>query len=128
MTTPVDVLPSLRSIIMAAVPALTWVQIGALKGSEVPPYASIRSTGGPEEEAQVPEANRRIDVNVFANDAKDANSLSNLIHAAIRRRVASGDEISLPNIFSAGGPLDFVDEDRRLPAVFRSYYVIYGEE
>ena len=59
-------------------------------------------------------------------DVREANQLSNAIHAAIRRRPPGG-RINLPNIFSAGGPLDFVDEDRRLPAVFRSYYVIYGE-
>ena len=128
MTTPVDVMPGLRNVVMAAVPSLTAVSIGPASGKEVAPYAVIRATGGPEEEAQVPEANRRIDVNVFATSTSEANRLSNLIHAAIRRRVASGGTIAWPNIFSAGGPVDFVDEDRWLPAVFRSYYVIYGED
>ena len=127
MTTPVDPMLGLRAIVDAAAPDLTAITIGALSGKEVVPFANIRSTGGPEEEAQVPEAERRIDINVFHKSTIEANQLSNLIHAAIRRRVASGGTIALPNIFSAGGPLDFVDEDRRIPAVFRSYYVIYGE-
>ena len=128
MTTPVDPMPKLRNIIRAAVPALAndHVVIGPALGKLEPPFVVIRSTGGPEEEAQVPEAERRIDVNVFAKTVPEANELSNLIHAAIRQRPASG-TIQLPHVFSAGGPLDFQDEDRRLPAVFRSYYVIYGE-
>ena len=128
MTTPVDPMPGLRAIIKASVPAIAddHVVIGPALGELSPPFVVIRSTGGPEEEAQVPEAERRIDVNVFAKDPQEANRLSNLIHAHIRRRPPGG-TIQLPNIFSAGGPLDFQDEDRRIPAVFRSYYVIYGE-
>ena len=84
----------------------------------LPTYLSVALVG-PEAEAQVPEANRRIDVNVFAEDTKDAYRLSDLIHDAIRQHRNGSGTIQLPSIFSSGGPLDFVDEDRRLPAVFR---------
>ena len=109
-------------------PALddTHVFIGPASGKLSPPYVSIRSTGGPEEEAQVPEAERRVDINVYAKSVKEANELSNAIHDHLRRRPASA-TISYRSVFSAGGPLDFVEQERRLPAVFRSYYVIYGE-
>ena len=127
MTTPVGLMQNFRAIVNVAAPDLTAISIGAVSGKELIPYASIRSTGGPEAEAQVPEANRRIDVNVFAKDTKEAYRLSDLIHDAIRQHRNGSGTIQLPSIFSAGGPLDFQDEDRRLPAVFRGYYVIYGE-
>ena len=58
---------------------------------------------------------------------KKPTASATLSHDAIRQHRNGSGTISLPSIFSSGGPLDFVDEDRRLPAVFRSYYVIYGE-
>ena len=127
MTTPVDLMQNFRAIVNAAAPDLTAISIGAVSGKERAPFASIRSTGGPEEEAQVPEANRRIDVNVFADDPKEAGRLSDQIHDAIRQHRNGSGTIFLPSLFSVGGPLDFQDEDRRLPGVFRGYYVIYGE-
>ena len=65
----------LRTIVMAAVPTLdnAHVVIGPADGKLSPPYVVIRSTGGPEEMAQVPEAERRIDVNVFAKTVQEAN-------------------------------------------------------
>ena len=101
MTTPVDPMPGLRAIVAAAAPDLTTITVGAVSGKEVVPFANIRSTGGPEEEAQVPEAERRIDVNVFAKDhIQEANRLSNLIHAAIQPPGCFGwYNCQLPNIF-----------------------------
>ena len=127
MVTPSDPIPTIRSVVLAAAPELTEVVIGPAIGSIAPPFATVRNVGGPEEEAQVPQAQRRIDVNVFAKDTKEANRIMNLIHRAIRQRRNQAGALDFPNIFSAGGPLDLVDDDRRLPFVFRPYYVIFGE-
>ena len=100
------------------------------------PFAILRSVGGPEPDAQDCEVQRNIDLTVFAKTIVEANRISNEIHRRIRRRwledqnfdQLSEAEQDLPDLYSAGGPLDLVDPDRLLPGVFRSYYVIYDEE
>ena len=111
-------------------PALAKIVVGAFPGNEPTPFAFLRSVGGPEPDAQDPEAQRRIDVTVFADTEADANRISNRIHRHIRRRhLESPDaEVKLPSIFSSGGPLDILDDDVKHPGVFRSYYVIYAEQ
>ena len=79
----------LRAIVMAAVPALdnAHVVIGPADGKLLPPYVVIRSTGGPEEMAQVPEAERRIDVNVYMPRRWEKPTIiASAIHAHLRRR------------------------------------------
>ena len=82
----------------------------------------------------MPEAERRLDVTVFAKSEQEANRISNRIHRYIRRgreeQLLDGTitEICLPSLFSAGGPIDILERDVKLPGVFRSYYVIYDED
>ena len=59
--------------------------IGAFDGNTPTPFAFLRSVGGPEPDAQVPDAERRLDITVFAATEKDANRISNRIHRYIRR-------------------------------------------
>lgn len=126
----VDPMPIIKGIVAAAAPDLAKVTVGPPMGNEPDPFAIVRSVGGPEEDAQDIEQERRIDVTVFAKSIVEANRLSNDIHRSIRRRhqEAQEGETQLPSIFSAGGPLDLVDPDRLLPGVFRSYYVIFAED
>ena len=137
-----DPMPDLMEIVREAAPELK-IMIGAFDGNEPTPFAFLRSVGGPEPDAQVPDAERRLDVTVFAATEADANRISNRIHRHIRRRsqehreayelyqAGGGDEppaLPLPSLFSAGGPLDVLERDVKLPGVFRSYYLIYAED
>ena len=71
---------------------------------------------------------------MFAATEKDANRISNQIHRYIRRGRqepkpdGTVPDVMLPSLFSAGGPLDILERDLKLPAVFRSYYLIYDED
>ena len=140
-------MPDLMDIVKAAAPELEKVVIGAFPGNQSqkgqqPPFAVLRSAGGPEPDAQDTEVERRLDLTVFAKSEAEANRISNRIHRFIRLRRheekqleyeeqgARGDpgpEVKLPSLFSAGGPLDILDDDVKLPGVFRSYYLIYAE-
>ena len=140
-----DPMPDLMAIVEKAAPELK-IMIGAFDGNTPTPFAFLRSVGGPEEDAQVPDAERRLDITVFAATEKDANRISNRIHRYIRRGREEqletdyaawltgprnpDDEpaLLLPSLFSAGGPLDILERDVKLPGVFRSYYLIYAED
>ena len=142
-------MPDLMDIVKAAAPELEKVVIGAFPGNQSqkgqqPPFVFLRSAGGPEPDAQDTEVERRLDVTVFAKSEAEANRISNRIHRFIRLRrheekqleyeaqgAADPDsviEVKLPSLFSAGGPLDILDDDVKLPGVFRSYYLIYSED
>ena len=130
-----DPMPDLMAIVDAAAPELEKIVVGAFPGNQSqvgqsPPFAFLRSVGGPEEDDQDPEAERRLDITVFAATEKEANRISSLIHRHIRRRSleSQDEEVCLPSLFSAGGPLDILERDVKLPGVFRSYYLIYDEE
>ncbi len=146
-----DPMPDLKEIVeeaTAGLPSelqLQKISIGAFDGNEPTPFAFLRSIGGSEPDAQDPEAERRLDVTVFAATEADANRISNRIHRHIRRRSQEHreayelyqgghpdhpvppDDLTLPSLFSAGGPLDILERDLKLPGVFRSYYLIYAE-
>ena len=91
-----DPMPDLMAIVEEAMEGqpqelqLEKIVVGAFPGNQSqvaqrPPFAFLRSVGGPEEDAQVPEAERRLDITVFAATEKDANRISNRIHRWIRR-------------------------------------------
>ena len=112
------------AIVRAAAPTLTVV-IGPAHGDETPPFAVIRHTGGPEAPAQVPESRQRIDVNVYSESVLEANKIQRDIFKYIQTRTGTRD---FPSLFAELEPIDLLDDDRRLPYVFRSYYVRYGND
>ena len=128
MTTPYDPMPAiLDAVRTAATLDIEHVILGPAPGDLTPPYVVIRSVGGPPREAQVPHQRRRVDILAFDRRASLANALSNKIHAALFDRTPGTGVVSLPAIFDESGPIDLTDDDRRIPFVQRSYFVLYGE-
>ena len=122
---PSDPMVTMVAIVRAAAPQLTKVVVGPARGGETPPFAVIRHTGGPEAPAQVPESRQRIDINVYSESVLEANDIQRAIFKHIQSRTGTRD---FPSLFSELEPIDLLDDDRRLPYVFRSYYVKYGND
>ena len=120
---PADPMEEMIAIVNAVSPG-TRVVVGPAHGDETPPFIVIRHTGGPEAPAQVPESRQRIDINVY-HTVIDANRIQRAIFQHIQSRTGTRD---FPSIFSELEPIDLLDDDRRLPYVFRSYYVRYGND
>ena len=113
------------------------VVVGDAPGGMPDPWAQIRGAGGPQPDKQCPENYRRVDLNVYSKDQFEADALSQQIDNFLRK-VRHG-VVSVPKIMpiyqtdvisidAEGGPFQLVDTDRRVPFVFRSYVMFYGED
>ena len=112
---------------------LTAVVVGDAPGGMKTPWAQIRGAGGPQPDKQCPEAYRRADVNVYDDDQLRGEMISQQIDNALRMQPHG--VVSVPpyltdviSIDGEGGPFELVDTDRRVPFVFRSYVMFYGED
>ena len=99
------------------------------------PWAQIRGAGGPQPDKQCPEAYRRADVNVYDDDQLRGEMISQQIDNALRTQPhgvvavpGTTFETDVISIDGEGGPFELVDTDRRVPFVFRSYVMFYGED
>ena len=128
-----DPMPRLAEMVEGMAPALRKVTVGPPRGNEPTPFAIIRTVGSAAEDPQYLEAERTVSIVVFADSIKQANEVSNALHWQIRRRhldnpQALDGEHTLPGLFSAGGHVDLVDPDRKLPGVARTYDLIFCED
>ena len=111
----------------------------------LPPFAQIRSRGGPRAANWQPEAMRRVDLFCYGKDYNEADTLATAIdtflrelynfeyhylpdrspHAPSRNDVETTTRIQFVNTESDG--IDGIDDDTNLPFMFRSYIIAYQE-
>ena len=107
------------------------------------PWAQIRGAGGPQGDKQCPEDYQRFDVNVYSQNQMEADLISRQIFRAMRRQgqqtftqdfddpdtgIVTTFSTDVISVDAEGGPFQLVDTDRRVPFVFRSYVMFYGED
>ena len=98
----------------------------------LPPFAQIRSRGGPRPANWQPEAMRRIDLFCYGKTYLEADALATTIDEYLRRLynydypgTTSITRIQFVNTESDG--IDGIDDDTNLPFLFRSYIIAYCE-
>ena len=111
--------------------------VGDAPDNMAEPWAQIRGAGGPQGDKQCPEDYQRVDVNVYDKTHMRADLIAQKIFRAMRAQgqktfTHSFESVNyLTDVISVdaeGGPFQLVDTDRRVPFVFRSYVLFYGED
>ena len=142
---PANPLATFRELVAAAAPELQDVVVGDAPDNMAEPWAQIRGAGGPQGDKQCPEDYQRVDVNVYDKTHMRADLIAQKIFRALRDLPMFFKRVPLVNPFlltfdevdyetdvisvdAEGGPFQLVDTDRRVPFVFRSYVLFYGED
>ena len=148
---PSNPLATFLELVDAAAPDLLAVIAGDAPDNMPEPWAQIRGAGGPQGDKQCPEDYQRFDVNVYDQNQLRGDQISRQIFRAMRDLPSLFDGATLVNgvpfvnpvtqsfdgvyyetdvisVDAEGGPFQLVDTDRRVPFVFRSYVMFYGED
>ena len=121
VTTPVDLMQNFRAIVNAAAPDLTAISIGAVSGRRnlTPHTHPFGALAARKRKPKCRKPTGALMLTCSPKTQKKPTASATLSMTPLDSIAMVRVQSQLPSHLQLGGPLDFVDEDRRLPAVFR---------